>query len=164
MEKKPLSHIVKGTIIVAVIIVVNLFIEKSGWPLKGFTAYLPSLLLIAGVALSGMLFSKQKNTRVFGEIFSHGFKTAAVVICLLAIYAYVSAKWISAPLDTITIENAKKELIEKGNIMPQEADQKVKEALKNRWVFLVAQSIFASLMGGAIGAGLGALISSKRNQ
>lgn len=164
MEKKPLSHIIKGLIIVAVIIIFNLVIEKSGLALKGFIAYLPSLLLIGGVVFSGILFGRQNNTRIFAEIFAHGFKTAAVVICLLAIYTYVATKWISAPPDAAMIESARKELIEKGNIMPQEAEQKVKEALKNRWVFMVAQSIFASLVGGAIGAGLGALIGSKRNQ
>lgn len=164
MEKKPLSHIIKGLVIVAAIIAVNLIIEKTGLPFKGFVAYLPSLLLIVGVAFSCILFSRQKKTTQFAEIFGHGFKTASVIICLMAVYTYVSVKFLSAPLDAATIENAKKELIEKGNIMPQEAEQKVKEALKNRWVFLVAQSIFASLVGGAIGAGLGALIGSKRSQ
>jgi Protein of unknown function (DUF4199) len=164
MEKKPLSHIIKGLIIVAAIISFNLSIEKSGLPFKGLVAYLPSLLLIAGVAVSCIVFGKQKKTTQFAELFAHGFKTASVIICLMAVYTYVSVKFISAPLDAATIENAKKELIEKGNIMPLEAEQKVKEALNNRWVFLVAQSIFASLVGGAVGAGLGALISSKRTQ
>jgi hypothetical protein len=164
MDKKPWSHITKGLVVVAVIIAINLIIEKTGLALKGVIAYMPSLLLIGGIALSGIVFSKQNQTTVFAEIFAHGFKTAAVVICFLALYTYVATKFISTPPDMAMIEEAKKELMEKGNLMPQEADQKVKEALKNRWVFLVAQSIFASLVGGAIGAGLGALIASKRNQ
>jgi hypothetical protein len=164
MTQLPVSHIAKGFMTVAVIIAISLVIEKTGIPVRGLTAYLPTLLLVAGVTFSAIAFSKQQRTTAFPEIFAHGFKTAAVVICLLAIYTYIHAKWLSGPPDTLTLENAKKELIEKGNIMPQEAEQKVKEALKNQWVFLVAQSIFSSLVAGTLGAAIGALISSKKKQ
>jgi hypothetical protein len=164
MEKKPLSHIIKGLIIVTLVIGTSFIIEKAGLSSKSFAILLPSLLLIIGIAVSGILFSKQTNVKIFAEIFAHGFKTAAVVICLMAVYTYSISKFFTPPPSATEIEIIKKDLLSHGNIMPQEVEQKVNEGLKNEWIFKVGQSIFSSLVAGAIGAGLGALIRSKSNQ
>jgi hypothetical protein len=161
-NKKPFSHIYKGIIVVLLVAAVSFIVTKIPSNTHPAIAYLPTLVIVLGVALSGIIFSQQKPTRIFADIFSHGFKTAAVVICLWALYTFIAARWLAPLPNALTLQAWKKELLSSGNIMPQEVDKKLQEAINNRWVFLVAQSIFVSLISGCMGAGLGALVGSRK--
>ena len=80
MEAKITSHIIKGIVVVAILVALDLFLQKSGLQITTGLQYLPTLILVAGVVISCIIFAKQSATALkFGDVFVHGFKTTAVI-------------------------------------------------------------------------------------
>jgi hypothetical protein len=163
MSKITTSHIIKGVIITTAIIIIGLVVEKTNAKPGSIAQRVPALLIISGVAISVIIFSRKTSTYAFGELFLHGFRTAAVVVCLMALYTFIVARWFTAPPTLAEIEAAKKELMQQQQLMPQEAEVKVKESIPNQWIFKVGITLFGTLISGALGAGTGALVCSHKN-
>lgn len=163
MQAKPTSHIKKGIIIAAVLIVIYFVLLRSNTA-NSFMKVLPTLLLAMGVAISCLLFAKQMDGKVkFVEIFRHGFKTAAVITFFLVIYFFVDIKYIAPPLSQQEIEAAARAIQQRDSLMPNEAHERAVEASKKIWMLVVAGTIFVSIISGAVGSVIGALLA-KKNQ
>lgn len=164
METKITSHIIKGITVVVVLIGLDLFLQKSGLQITTGLQYLPTLILVAGVAISCIIFAKQSATALkFADVFAHGFKTTAVIACLMAVYTFFAVKYIYPPPSAADIEATSKAIQQQGNTMPAEADRMALEGVKRMWVLVVPKVIFVSLVSGLIGALAGAALA-KKNQ
>jgi len=76
--------------------------------------YIQYAILCIGIIWSCVSYAKQLNGNVtFGNVFAHGFKTTAVVIVLLAIYTFISVKFLFPDIVDKSMEIAKKKIIEK---------------------------------------------------
>jgi Protein of unknown function (DUF4199) len=164
METKIISHITKGLITVAVLIILDLVLQKTGATLPNGLQYLPTILLMAAVLVSCIIFANQSGGKLkFGDVFAHGFKTTAVIACLMAVYTFFAVKFIYPAPSAADLEAATKGLEQQGNMMPQEAKEKAVEAAKKMWIMVVSGVIFVSLVSGLIGSLAGALLA-KKNQ
>ncbi len=165
METAITNHKRKGFIIVAILIILDLLLKKSGIQVSDGQQYLPRLIIsFLGVVVSCLVFAKQSaGTMKFAEVFAHGFKTTAVIAFLMALYTFIAVKFIYAAPTLAEIEAGAKSIGQQGNVMPEEAKQMAIEGAKNRWVIYVSLSIFSSLIPGILGAVTGAALA-KKNQ
>lgn len=165
MEKKITSRITKGVIIAALLILLDLLLQKLYESVPDGTRYLLRLLItFAGVLASCIIYSRQSGGGLaFGDVFSHGFKTTAVVAFIMAVYSFVAVKWIYPAPSAAEMEAAVRSIEQQGNTLHEEAKQMAAQAAKNRWIVYVSISLFVSLVPGLLGSLAGAAIT-KKNQ
>jgi len=163
MEKKITSRIVKGVIIVGILIVLDLVLLQLYHPLPDGLRYLPRLVIVLlGVLVSCIIYSKQSGgSPGFGEVFTHGFKTTAVIAFLMALYTFIAVKAIEPPPGPAEMEAAVKAIEQRGNTLHEEAIREAEAAAKSRWVIYVSISIFATLIPGLLGSLAGAALAKK---
>jgi Protein of unknown function (DUF4199) len=163
MEKKITSRITKGVIIVCILIALDLVLQKLYNPVPDGLRYMPGLAIVfAGVLAGCIIYSKQSGGKLsFGDVFSHGFRTTAVIAFLMAVYTFIAVKFIYPAPGPAEMEAAVKAIEQRGNTLHEEAKQLAEQAAKNRWIIYVSVSIFASLIPGLIGSLMGAVIARK---
>lgn len=164
METKITSHVVKGLIIVGILIALDLVLLQLYHPVPDGLRYLPRLIIVfAGVLAACIIYSKQVGGQAgFGEIFSHGFRTTAVIAFILAAYTFIAVKAIEPPPGPAEMEAAVKAIEQRGNTLHEEAVREAATAAKSRWVIYVSISIFATLIPGLL-ASLAVGVLAKKN-
>ncbi len=89
MAKKITSHLVKGLFISLFLILVNLVGQLSRLIYQSWFNWLWIILFLLAVALSTVYFGRQlKEDATFGVVFTHGFRTTAVIACLVFVYTW----------------------------------------------------------------------------
>jgi hypothetical protein len=164
MEKNTVtSHIIKGIVIAAVLMLLNFVVRRQGGvALPVILQLLPTLLLLAGIIGSCLLFGAQtRGTMPRGDIFAHGFKTTAMVTFLVAVYTFIIVKFVF-PHSASEIEDAVKIMVQKDNRMEQEARRIAEDGFKRAWIFDVGGAIFATLITGLAGSFIGAALAKKK--
>ena len=157
------SHIIKAIVIAVVLMAFDYFIaHKTTLDLPLAVRLLPTIWMVAGIAFSGIIYSKQNNGSLrFGDIFAHGFKTTAVVAVIMAVYAFIIIKFVFPPT-AHDIELNMKALMEQGGMMAQEARRNAEANAKNAWVIEVSGNILAKVVLGLVGSLTGAAIAKKK--
>ena len=130
MEKKITSTSTKGFIIAAVLIALDIIVQFSYKQVPDGVRYMPRVgIVFVGVLAACILYSKQSGSGLsFGEVFSHGFKIAAVVAFTMAAYTFICFKFIYPPPGPAEMEAAVKAIEQRGNALHQEAVQQAIEA------------------------------------
>lgn len=165
MEKKVTSHIYKGCAIAIAYIVLNTIVTFAKIKNVQWTDFAAWFIIIAGSVLSIHLFSKQTNEdKVFGNLFSHGFKTTAVATCLIFIYVLlmiyiINPNMITERVADIISEAKKSHPIADDNAMKEFAAN----AEKITKLMMIAGTIMGTLLLGIIGSLIGAVAISKGN-
>lgn len=138
-------------------------LQKFYAPVSDSNRYLPRLAItFVGVLASTFLYSKESvGNLVFGDLFSHGFRTTAVIAFIMAVYTFIAVKWIYAGPTAAEIEEYTNALVKQGNVLYEEAKQQTIQSAKNRWIVYVSVAIFFSLIPGVLGALAGAAITKK---
>ncbi len=165
MENKITSHLLKGVIIVGTLIVLDIVLQKAYSTVPDGVRYMSRLVIcFVGVLGGCILYMKQTGgAPSFGEVFSHGFKTTAVVAFFMALYTFIAVKFIYPPPGAAEMEAAVKAIEQQGSALHEEARQLAAKAAENRWIIYVSLSIFASLIPGLLGSLAGGVIA-KKNQ
>jgi hypothetical protein len=163
MEQKITSRITKGVIITGILIALDIILQKTYNPVPDSSRYLPRLLItFAGVLTACIIYSKQSGGGLlFGDVFSHGFKTTAVIAFLMAVYTFIAVKWIYPPPSAAEMDAAVKAIEQQGNNLHEQAREMAVQAAKNRWIVYVSVSLFVSLVPGLLGSLAGAAITKK---
>lgn len=166
MEKKITSRITKGLIIVALLIIIDLVLQKTyNNAVPDGLRYMPRLVIVfLGILVSCLIYAKQVEGKPsFGEVFAHGFRTTAVIAFLMAAYTFIAVKFIYPPPDAAEMDAAVKAIMANGNALYDEAKTQAIQAAKNRWIIYVSISIFASLIPGILGALAGGALGKRVN-
>jgi hypothetical protein len=165
MERKITPRITKGVIIVGILIILDVVLQKIYSPVPDGVRYMPRLIIVlVGVFAACILYSKESGGSLsFGDVFSHGFRTTAVIAFLMALYTFTGIKYIYPPPSPAEMDAAVKAIEQQGNALHQEAKVLALQAAKNRWIIYVSLSIFVSLIPGLIGSLAGAAVT-KKNQ
>lgn len=163
MERKITSRITKGVIIVCVLIILDFILQKIYNPVPDGVRYMLRMAItFTGVLAACILYSKQSGGNlVFGDVFSHGFKTTAVIAFLMALYTFIIFKVIYPMPTAAEMDAAVKAIEQQGNSLHEEAKQQAESAAKNRWIIYVSISIFVSLIPGLLGSLAGAAATKK---
>jgi len=165
MEKKITSHVIKGLIITGILIALDLVLQKLYAPVPEAMRYMPRLVIVfLGVVTACVVYLRQAGSTLgFGDVFAHGFRTTTVVAFLMAAFTFIAVKYIYPAPGAAEMEAAVKAIEQQGNALHEEARQQAIQAAKNRWIFYVSISIFATLIPGLLGALLGGALT-KKNQ
>ena len=151
--------------IAVILIVLDFIFQRIYSPVPDGIPMLPKILItFAGVLASSILYSRQMGGKLsFGEVFSHGLRTTAVIAFLMALYTFLAVKFIYPAPSAAEMDAAVKAIEQQGNALHHEAAEQATNAARHRWIIYVSLSIFATLIPGLLGSLAGAAIT-KKNQ
>jgi hypothetical protein len=159
-ENKITTHFQKGLIIGLALVAIG-FVFQIMNIYDPWVQWVTTLLYAVSIIWSCFSFSKEMNAEVsFGQVFSHGFKTASIVI-LISIAAFALTYVIMPEIKTKALEIARKEM-EKD---PRMTEKNIQEAIKwtDQFFFLfgIVGSLFGLGISGAISSLIGAAVVKK---
>lgn len=160
--KKPISHIVAGLIIGAILIIYTCALYYTGTEQAGIYGWLPIIFIIVGLVVFVNLYGKAMNNEVtFGNLFAYGFKTTAFLT--LVVIAFTVIFYLIFPdVKEKALETARQKMEEKGNLTPDEIDKALETARKMFWVFAIGGVLLIYAIIGAIGSLIGAAVTPKK--
>ena len=165
METKITTHITKGVLIALIFIIYSLVGHVLNFDLESWFGWIATGIFIIAIIWSVVIYGNQMNNNVtFGNLFSHGFKVTAVVICITFVYTLLSVYVIFPDsIDRITrkgIETA----IQQGKMTSDQAQQSSAMIKKITTVSLLAGSVVINAIIGALGSLIGAAVAKKNPQ
>ena len=165
MEKKPVSNIIKGVIIAAILIVLDLIASTSVSKNVAWFAYAPTVVLVVAGIVNVVHYCRELNGNVkFGDAFAFGFKTAAVVALVMVLYTFISLKYIHPEMREKAYEAALAGLQQQGNTMPEEAKRQAREYADKAYIPSgVSLALMSTLIVGAVGSLIGAAVAKKKS-
>ena len=164
MEKKPVSNIIKGLIIAAVLIALDLLGSASFLKNAYWYAYVPTIVLVTACILNVIHYcSELKGNVKFGDAFAFGFKTAAIIALTMVLYTFISLKYIHPEFKEQSYQEALTGLQQQPNIMPDEAKSRARSYADNFITTRVSLVLMSTVIVSAVGSAIGAALA-KRNQ
>jgi uncharacterized membrane protein YciS (DUF1049 family) len=164
MEKKPTPPITSGLVVSLVLIVLSIVAYLTGIEQDGWYRWVSLLILCIAVILVVINFGKQSDNNVtFGNLFAYGFKTSAVVTCIMIVF---SIAWflIFPEMKEKAIEAARKQMEQKQQLSEEQIESAIAMTRKTFTVFLIIGLIFFYLVIGVISSLIGAAIAKKNPQ
>jgi NADH:ubiquinone oxidoreductase subunit 6 (subunit J) len=161
-EKKPITHIVAGLIISAILIVYSIALTFLGLSTDTILSLITYAIFIGGIIVFINLYGKAKNNQVtFGNLFAYGFKTTSVIIVLFILFL-VLFNLIFPDLREKGFEIARQKMEEKGKLTEEQIDQGIQIAKKFFWVGIIAGVLLIYAIVGAIASLIGAAVTKKK--
>jgi len=159
-EQKPISHLIAGLIIGAIMIIFSLVVEFAGLqqvkgiPLIGYGIIMACLILFISI------YGKAMNNQVtFGNLFSYGFKTTAVLMLTMILFTIIFFL-LFPDIKEKLFESARQKMEEK--IMPEdEIMDKLSIGKKMFWPLTIGSIALVYAVVGAIASLIGAAITKK---
>ena len=161
-EKKPVSHIVAGLTIAAILVVYSILLNYMDLSQNQSMGWLSYIILVGGLILFINLYGKAKNHQVtFGNLFSYGFKATAIITLIMI--AFIIIFFLAFPEFKDKIVEAAREGMEKqGKMTDDQIDQGLEMFERNFILFSAGGALFMYLILGAIGSLIGAAITKKQ--
>jgi hypothetical protein len=158
METATISHVSKGLIITALLIILDVIGYYTGIKFLSSYNYLLWGVLMLLFVVAATIYARQAQGS-FGTVFSHAFKTAAVVACLFFVYQLLAVNFFFPDIKQRLIETAAKE-----NNKPMSSFTEDDLALMRKIVSVSqsAGSILKVLVSGLIGAVIGGTFVKKK--
>lgn len=162
MENKVTTPVVKGIVISLVLIIYGLILMLTGQMMNKSLGYVQYVFFIVGIILSCTTYAKQMKANVtFGNVFSHGFKTTAVIIIIMIVYMFLSFKVLFPDMVDIILRSAREEMEKGGKMSDSDINKAMEFTTKNFITFAVAGAIFMFGIVGAISSLIGAAVAKK---
>jgi hypothetical protein len=161
-EKKPISHIVAGLTIAAVLVIYSILLNYMDLSQNQSMGWLSYIILIGGLIVFINLYGKAKDHQVtFGNLFSYGFKATAIITLIMIVFIIIF--FMAFPEFKDKIVDAAREGMEKqGNMTDDQIDQGLEMFERNFILFSAGGALFMYLILGAIGSLIGAAITKKQ--
>lgn len=161
-EQKPISHIAAGLILASILIVFSMGMYYSKMEQTGPVAYIPYVIIVAGLIVFIQLYGKAKNHEVtFGHLFGYGFKITAMLT--LVMIAFTVFFFLAFPeIKEEMFEKAREKMEERGNMAPADIEKGLEVWDKFFWVFTIGGILLVYALVGAIGSAIGAAITKKK--
>ena len=163
MEKKPVSNIVKGLIIAAILIVLDLLGATSFLKSASWFVFVPTIALVLLCALNVIHYcSELKGNVKFGDAFAFGFKTAAIVALVMVLYTFISLKYVHPEFKEKAYQEALTGYQQQPNIMPDEAKTQARNYADNFTMISVSRALMSTLIVSAVGSAIGAALAKRK--
>lgn len=162
MEKQVTSHIIKGTILGGISILLSILIYVFNLYTVKELNWVSYAIIIGGIIYGNILYANQNGNNVsFGNIFAHGFKTTAVLIVITVAYTLLALKVLFPDMIDKIIDMSRIEM-EKN---PKLTDEMIEQGIAMTKKFFVPFAIGGVLIGtgfmGAIASLIGAGVAKK---
>jgi hypothetical protein len=163
MEKQVTTHVVKGVLISAIIIVFSIITYVFNlYDIKALS-YVSPALIFAGIIVSVILYSNQKNNTVpFGNLFAHGFVTTCVIIALTSLYTILSVKLLFPDMVEKMLVISKKQMLENKNVKEEMIEPALDFTRKYFLPLTLSFAIVFSAIIGVVASLIGAAVSKKK--
>lgn len=162
MENKVTSHVTKGLIVSLIMVVLDLVSGFANFKFEPWFQWIPTIILVVAIIWACISFANQKNNAVtFGNVFAHGFKTTAVIACIMVVYTLVSVFVIFPETKTLAIEKARQQMETNPQMTEEMIDQAVGMTEKFFLPFAIGGSLLGTLIVGALASVLGAAFAKK---
>jgi hypothetical protein len=161
-EKKPISHIVAGLIIAAILVVYSIVINYMDLSQNQSLGWISYCILLGGLILFVNMYGKAKNNQVtFGNLFSYGFKATAIITLIMVVFIVIFFMAFPEFKDKI-VESAREGMEKQGKMTDDQIDQGMAMFERNFILFSAGGALFMYLVLGAIGSLIGAAITKKQ--
>ncbi len=161
MEKKVTSPVVKGLIISLILIVISLIATFTDQNQSSWAKWVPTLILLGGIIYSCNLFATQNDGNVtFGNVFAHGFKTGAVVTCLMIVFT-VAIMLLMPSIKEQAMEAARLEMSKNDKLSEADIEKSMGMIENFLYVGVVGGILVLYLIISVIAALIGAAIARK---
>ncbi len=165
METKVTTHITKGVIIALILIVLDLIGHLTGILFEDWFRYSILVLAVGLFIWPPVQYGKELNNNVtFGNLFAHGFKTAAVFTCITFVYTLLVIYVLFPDFVDQLIQKQFEKAAASGKTMPTPSAEGMQMARKITNIIMLAGAVIGNLLVGAIGALIGAAITKKKPQ
>jgi len=165
METKIMSHITKGLLLALVVIVISLVGHVLNIDLESWFGWISMGVFILAIVWSVNYYGTQMNNAVtFGNLFAHGFKVAAVAICITFLYTLLSMYVLFPDSIDRILQKGMEQAAKDGRAMPDMSEDQMQMAKKVTTAFILAGVVLINLVVGAIGSLIGAAITKKKPQ
>lgn len=162
MHKKPVSHLLAGSIIAGILILYTVVLmltdqianQKLGW----ISYFIMVLALVYFVREHG---KSSDHILQFGQLFSYGFKASAFATILMLAFQVVF-NLIFPEMKEKMIEIAVEEMAKNPRVTDEALDMGIGIINKTFWPLVIAGTLFGTMVVGLIGSLLGAAITKKR--
>ena len=159
MENKQKTHVKKGLIIAAILIILDIILQLIHQQNQQWVFYVNSALLVAGIIISintkGLEYLEKKD---FSTLFGYGFQVSVVTTCILFIYTILSV-YLVFPDSILLIYT---ERIKQAQQLPQfnleQATSQKEMALKVIRISLISSVVMINLAVGIAGSLIGTII------
>ena len=163
-QNKPVSHIVAGLIIAAILVIYSIllnFLNLSTNQTLGWVAY---LIMIAGLAFFINQYGKARDHQAsFGQLFSYGFKATSIITLIMILFIVLFFVLFPEFKDKI-MEASREGMEQQGKMSDEQIDEALEMFERNFILFTGGGALFMYLILGAIGSLIGAAITKKRPQ
>lgn len=161
MQKKPISPIVAGIIIAAVMIILSLAIYFMELYKNQAITWLGYLIMVILLIVFINLYGKARNNEVgFGGLFGYGFKATMIIAVLLPIFSFIFFMMFPEIKEKI-FEMTRQGMEEQGKVSDEQIDQTIEMMRKNFTLFFIVLPILFYVFIGCIGSLIGAGITKK---
>jgi hypothetical protein len=165
METKIMSHITKGFILALILIIVSLAGHLLNIDLEQWYGWISLGIFLIGIIWGVNFYGKQMNNNVtFGNLFAHGFKMTAVVICITFLYTLLSLYVLFPDSIDKIVQKGIDKAIQEGKMTTDQEQANYPMIKKITTISLIAGVVLIDAVIGAIGALIGAAITKKNPQ
>jgi hypothetical protein len=163
MENRPVtSNVTKGLIISLVLIVIDLIAGFAKFKFETWFTWIPTIVLCIMLIWACISYANQmSNSVTFGNVFAHGFKTTAVVACLMLIYTLLSVFVIFPETKELALEKAREQMEKDQRLSESDIENGIEMTRKLFLPFAIAGSVIGTLIVGAIASLIGAAFARK---
>ncbi|HEX8460511.1 MAG TPA: DUF4199 domain-containing protein, partial [Segetibacter sp.] len=150
-----------GIIISLVLIVFALALQFLDLSKNKAVGSLQFLFLVGALIWSCVSYAKQLDGNVtFGNVFAHGFKTAAAITAIMVVYTVISLKFINPEALDIALREARTNM-EAKNMSDDQTETAINFTKKFFLPLAIGGTLFIFLFIGLIGSLIGAAVAKK---
>ena len=165
MEKKITTHIEKGILISLILCVVDLVGHFTKIYLENWFMGVSTVLTVGAIIWSVLLYGKQMNNDVtFGNLFAHGFKTTAVITCIMFVYTLLSAYVIFPDFIDQVVEKGLADARKQGTVSEEDLSKNIGMIKNITTITIFAGVVLGELIIVAIASLIGAAVAKKNPQ
>lgn len=162
MEQKVSTPVQKGLIISLLLIVFGLILYFTDQIANKTLGYIQYVILIGGIIWACISYAKQMNGNVtFGNVFVHGFKTTAFIAALMAVYTFLSVKFLFPDIIDKSLDIARTEMAKNKDLSEEQIGQAL-DITRNYFVpFTIGFILIGFAILGVIASLIGAAAAKK---
>ncbi len=153
-----------GLIISLVLIILSVIGYIANMDQQSWYKWLSVLIFCVGIIYACINFGKQSDDNVtFGNAFAYGFKTSAVVTCIMIVFLVVFILVFPEMKDK-AMDIARKSMEEKQGMSAEQIETGLSFVRKSFMLFAILGSLFLYLVTGVIASLIGAAVTKKNPQ
>lgn len=163
MENRVTTHVTKGLIIALILIVLSMTGQLTKLALENWFGMVNGAVMLVSIIVATIFYGKQmQNNVTWSNLFAHGFKTAAVVTCIVFIFMLLSVYVVNPHYIDLLVAKGVEQARIQGKIPDENVlQQNMGMAKKITTIILLAGTVMGNLIIGVAGSLLGAIIAKK---